>query len=201
MAALHTEQLQYLLAHLVQRVGKVDILGVFPGDCLPSAKLLRARSRDVCFITNTDPLNSPGAHWLAFYYRAPYRTLEYFDSFGFPLNFYKLVAKSVSGPGIKIRCANTNVLQAFDSSACGYYCVLFSRLRAAYCEDVDDTNVAVERIRKLASESSNRDKKVVDLVHKLMHQESCTSLPRQSQFTRQSQTCCSFRLNFKLKNK
>ena len=62
MAALHTEQLEYLLVHLVQRLGYVDILGVFPADLLPTVALLRVRSRDVIFIANTDPHNRPGFH-------------------------------------------------------------------------------------------------------------------------------------------
>ena len=95
MAALHTEQLEYLLTHLVQQVGNVDTLGVFPAYHLPSTALLRSRSRDVCFIANTDPHNRPGSHWLAFYYRARFRTLEYFDSYGFPLEAYRKVCSSL----------------------------------------------------------------------------------------------------------
>lgn len=201
MAALHTEQLQYLLTHLVQHIGQVDTLGAFPADCLPTAKLLRSRSRDVCFIANTDPHSSPGAHWLAFYYRARYRTLEYFDSYGIPLALYKTVAKSLSGPGINVRCANTQQLQALDSSVCGYYCVLFLRLCAVACEDLNGAKVSVEKIRKLSSECTKRDVKVVERMHKLMHQESCTNLPKQTQFVRQTQSCCAYNLKLKRKNK
>ena len=198
--ALHTEQLQYMLTHLVQDVGKVDTLGVFPADCIPSAKVLRVRSRDVCFIANTDPHGSPGAHWLAFYYRARYRTLEYFDSYGLPLSLYKTVAKSFTDNSISIRSTNTVQLQALDSSVCGFYCVLFLRLCASYSDDLEGAKKAVEKIRKLSSESCRRDGKVVERLHKVLHEHSCV-LPKPSSFTRQTQACCSYNVKLKRKTK
>jgi uncharacterized protein YoaH (UPF0181 family) len=68
-----------------------------------------------------------------------------------------------------------------------------------FCEEVEGGKVAVERIRKLSSECVKRDKVVVERVHKLMHQGSCKSLPKQAQFTRQSQVCCTYNANAKLK--
>lgn len=191
MAALHTEQLEYLLVHLVQRLGYVDILGVFPADLLPTVALLRVRSRDVCFIANTDPHNRPGSHWLAFYYRARFRTLEYFDPYGFPLNTYKKVYSSFKSNLITVTSVNSHILQALDSTACGYYCVLFLRLRATYHMNAEGYKEAVLAVKRLSSIANSRDKKVVDRVHRLMHSNSC-KLPTDVSFTRQSQCCIAY---------
>jgi len=188
MAALHTEQLDYLLTHLVQRLGYVDTLGVFPADLLPSMATLCTRSRDVCFIANTDPHNRPGSHWLAFYYRARYRILEYFDSYGLPLTMYAKLCSVLKSNTIVVKSVNSDILQALDSSACGYYCVLFLRLRAAYHTDFDGAKEAVLVLKKLGSSGVARDKKLVNRVHKLMHEHSC-KLPSDVSFTRHTQLC------------
>lgn len=186
MASLHTEQLDYLLAHLAQVTGKVDYLGVFSADCVPSVALLASRSRDACFVSNTDPLGKPGSHWLAFFYYASYRVLEYFDSYGLSLHAYNNVARNYYGRNLAVHQVNFATLQSFLSTACGYYCVLFLRLRTMY-----DAASSVQCINKLGESSRSRDSAVVKTVHKLMHANLCTALPSSSCFAAQSQSCCS----------
>lgn len=186
MAALHTEQLEYLLEHLAQVTGEVDYLGVFPADQVPSIALLLSRSRDVCFVSNTDPLGKPGSHWLAFFYYASYRVLQYFDSYGQPLHTYNDVARYYCGRNLAIHQVNFDKLQSFLSTACGYYCVLFLRLRTAY-----DASSSVQCIKKLGENCAKRDSAVVKTVHRLMHANSCITLPSSACFAAQSQSCCS----------
>jgi hypothetical protein len=63
MAALSTEQLEYLLTRVVQAHAlHVDVLGVFPADCFPFVRLHRRTARDACFVMNVDPHDKPGKH-------------------------------------------------------------------------------------------------------------------------------------------
>ncbi len=134
MTALHTEQLDYLGRHLALVPNHVDFIGVFPADCMP-LQVLRARSRDTCFIVNTDRRSLPGKHWLAFYYNSRDRSLDYFDSFGLPLSFYRFVSSNFGGGGLNLKLNTVNrrgMLQSVSSAACGYYCVLYLHLASRF---------------------------------------------------------------------
>jgi hypothetical protein len=189
MAALHTEQLEFLLTHLAQRHGsknRVISLSVFPADCIPSIRDAQQRAYDACFIVNTDPHDQPGKHWLAFYYDSAKRVLEYFDSFGFPLKQHSIVNSNLSGRNLKIVTVNVHGrLQAIDSSTCGYYCVLYLHWRMLF----DNSKSSISRLVKLADSTSLRDVAVVKVMHKLMHEHKCSKLP--NMFTRFSQSSCS----------
>ena len=185
-SGLHTEQLDFLLNHLATRYAADNIvisLGVFPADCIPS---LKAVKHDACFIVNTDPNGDPGKHWLAFYYDLDNRTLEYFDSFAFQLKKHKYVHSTLSIRKLEILPVNnTDNLQSFNSSVCGFYCILYLHWRMRF----NDSFLAITKIRKLSNIDELRDVEVVNAVHKIMHEHKCSILP--NVFTRLSQTSCS----------
>jgi hypothetical protein len=182
---LHTEQLEFLLTHLVQQHAadrKVSSLGVFPADCIPS---LKAVNHNACFIVNTDPNGEPGKHWLAFFYDFDNRTLEYFDSFALKLNKHKYVHSTLSSRKLDILPVNNTVnLQSFNSSVCGFYCILYLHWRTRF----NDSYLSITKIRKLSNIDELRDLEVVDTVHKIMHKHNCPILPKT--FTRLSQSSC-----------
>ena len=184
MAALHTEQLEFLLSNLVQLPARTEVAGVFPADLPPPKRRLNAR--DVCFILNTDPRGAPGAHWLAFYYDAAKQQLEYFDSFGLPLSFFRTVAQFLASRKLRIIPANTHgMLQAIDTTACGYYCVLYLHYRARFGSSIG----AASKIARLARTQNTRDAAVVRTVHTLMHKHHCMNMPSVTACTRNSQQC------------
>jgi Adenovirus endoprotease len=188
MAALHTEQLEYLLTHLATRLSAtnpVDSLGVFPANCIPSLHTAQQRCRDVCFIVNTDPHDKPGAHWLAFYYDCTRRTLEYFDSYGLNIKQYRSVYSTIESRNLPIVSVNDRgFLQDVNSTACGYYCVVFLNWRIRF----KSGDYAKRKLERLGDTPHKRDVAVVKCMHKLMHSVRCVELPRT--FTRLSQQCC-----------
>jgi len=197
MAALHTEQLEFLLTHLAQRhktENRVISLSVFPANCIPSIQDAQKHAYDVCFIVNTDPHDQPGKHWLAFYYDSKKRVLEYFDSFGFPLKLYGTIKSNLSGRNLKIVAVNSrNCLQAVDSSVCGYYCVLYLHWRML----LKNSESVISKFKNLANSPPERDKKAVNRLHVLMHEHKCSKLP--NVFTRLSQSPCPLSLTLKKK--
>jgi len=196
MAALHTEQLEFLLTHLAQRhktENRVISLSVFPANCIPSIQDAQKRAYDVCFIVNTDPHDQPGKHWLAFYYDSKKRVLEYFDSFGFPLKHHSVVNSNLVGRNLKIVAVNVHGnMQSPNSSACGYYCILYLHYRMRF----DSSRSSISKLIKLANSTPQRDVTVVKVLHELMHEHKCFSLP--NVFTRLSQTSCPFQKKGKL---
>lgn len=96
--------------------GKKNFGGVYPINQLPL--IIRKPSN---FIVNLDPSYKGGSHWVAIYFGKNYAI--YFDSFGrCPpeneiLTFIKRNCKRYDFSKIKY--------QGNDSTACGYFCVLF----------------------------------------------------------------------------
>jgi len=182
--ALHTEQLEYLLTHLVHTPRRVHALGVFPADLAPVAALCDANGVDRCMIVNTDPAARPGQHWLAFYYDAKRRQLEYFDPFGMPLRYYVDVFRSFqscSGRSTPVEVVKGSPLQSFDSTVCGFYCLVYLHYRA-------QTNKPMIKLRPHML-TQTRDDWVVDKLHKLTHSHKCRACPTASQCTMLSQRC------------
>lgn len=187
MAALRTEQLDYLIRHLAMRVGHVNALGAFAGDCMPR---IGCSGGDECFIINTDPRDRPGQHWLAFYYCAREGVLEYFDSFGMSLSSYPVVLHSVKRRNIRTQVVNDTMLQSPYTTACGYFCILYLYRRVWYSDCGKDA--VLWMFTKLAGRRSNSvrlDESVVFNVHRLIHQYHCANMPCSDNCTRFSQTC------------
>ena len=97
--------------------------GVFASDTLPH----NIHQKPSLIIVNTDPISKPGAHWQAIYIGCDGRG-EHFCSYGlgpFVPNIRKFMDRQC-----KIWTKNTTDLQAFDSSVCGQYCVLYLLYKA-----------------------------------------------------------------------
>jgi hypothetical protein len=81
------------------------------------------------YIVNLADSDNSGTHWTALFIKNDIAV--YFDSYGLaPPNQVKLFCKS------KKLIYNTDTIQSFDSTACGYYCILFiyhfNRLNKTY---------------------------------------------------------------------
>ena len=100
-----------------------NFLGVFAANENP---LILIKSFPCCFIMNSEPLHTDG-HWLAFYLLSP-RRLEFFDSLGFPLSHYSLLARYFTHFTSSIH--SSSVLQSTKSPLCGEYCIAFLHLRS-----------------------------------------------------------------------
>lgn len=186
MAALSTEQVEYLLTHLSQQPAqRVAAIGVFAADCFPAKRRVVLHDTDTCFIMNSDPRHLPGAHWLAFYYDHASRKLEYFDSFGLPLASFRFVRRSLSQHNLSVAPANVHgMLQSPDTTACGYYCILFIYYRVLFGSTASALAMLCDIVNK---DTSGRDVRAVEAMHRLMHQHRCDQLP--SVRTRFSQDC------------
>jgi hypothetical protein len=112
--------------------------GVFPRDKLPHLDTYHSS-----FIVNTHPSTYPGEHWLAFYFDKS-KHCEFFDSFGFSLEFYGF-KKYITRYSTSNR-SNLMQIQDIDSIACGYYCIYFILLKSR--------GFSLEHISRLFSESN-----------------------------------------------
>jgi hypothetical protein len=87
--------------------------GVYSVDTLPENPRL--------LISNTDPSNMPGTHWIAIYVDSDGRG-EYFDSFGRkPTGVFE----DYMNDNCKDWIYNTRQLQSINSSYCGFYCCVY----------------------------------------------------------------------------
>ena len=89
----------------------VEIIGIYAKDRLP------AELKKGFYIINLNNHNEEGSHWTAFYYNSPNYSI-YFDAFGFP-------APTIIENRIKPYIFNDRDIQAFNSTACGYFCIAF----------------------------------------------------------------------------
>jgi hypothetical protein len=173
MTALFTDELERLLAQAVS--GRMKMLGVFSADVLPIVNEIRSCSSSTisnscCFAVNTDPSHRPGKHWVLF---IGCRTssananesfhLEYFDSYGMPMELYRDLYDSCLHKGLLplIKQYNTVMLQDVKTSVCGHYCVLFANLRATGRSFA----AAVRNLSSCAASTLDRDNFVVRRVY------------------------------------
>jgi len=165
------------------RVGSTSCsyLGVWPADHLPNASTLcngsvtkrRCCYGMKCFIANTDPARSSGQHWVAFvsYAKRPY-VVEYFDSYGYPISYYKHLAAGCKQAGYlddayTIVSVNARTLQHAQSVVCGHYCLLFLYLCARVASSVSNKVSAMQFLVMLTNPPSNGSDKAArdELVH------------------------------------
>jgi len=99
-----------------------NFLGVFASDTLP-----HNIPKPALIIVNTDPITKPGAHWQAIYIGCDGRG-EHFCSYG--LGPYVPKIRQFMDRQCKQWIKNTIDLQAFDSSVCGQYCVMYLLFKA-----------------------------------------------------------------------
>jgi hypothetical protein len=125
-------------------------LGTFSRDTLPK-KII---SKPSGLIANTDTSNKPGEHWVAMIFNED-GSGEYFDSYGLPpfySEFYSFMDENCPlGWGY-----NRIILQCLTCITCGYYCVIYIKLRSigySFCDYISlfkyDKNANDSIIKKL----------------------------------------------------
>lgn len=111
-----------LYENVIEKILKKDektkkiYLGTYARDELPTNF-----NFPCCFILNTEPRESEGGHWLAFYYNSR-GFCHFFDSFGNNPEYFNL--KSFIQNSSNYWTWNKNRLQG-SSVYCGYYCILY----------------------------------------------------------------------------
>ena len=127
---MDTRQLDEILRCNEDTAG--TFVGVYALDELASVASVRIRQRDRWFLVcNCCPSSQRGRHWVAIFYERG--EVEFFDSFGLPPIAYDQALLAFLHSLTTQRCDVTynNVpLQAFDSDACGHYCVLYGAARS-----------------------------------------------------------------------
>lgn len=93
---------------------------VFASDQLPNFI-----SRPCAIVANTDPSNKPGQHWCAFYIDKNGYGF-YFNSFGLPPTGYHLKFIQKNSKSWRY---NSTILQDFNSTVCGHYCLVYLYLK------------------------------------------------------------------------
>lgn len=120
--------------------------GIYAADRLP--QMPHSTEKPVGFVANTDNHDSPGQHWVAFYFPVKGPS-EYFDSYGLPpwkSQFLKFLGMNY----IK----NNYALQSSKSDVCGQYCIMYLMLRA--------NNYTQNEILSLFSTNTQQNDAVVD---------------------------------------
>lgn len=93
-------------------------LGTFACDTIPEVP-----SSNTCFISNTDPSEKPGQHWVAFFTNV-LGVVFYFDPFGIPpmvINHLEFCKQSSD----EVLHYNSKQLQSVRSNTCGAHCINF----------------------------------------------------------------------------
>lgn len=104
--------------------GIPGFLGVVSRDQIPKLPVDRLFS----LVVNMDDSKGPGTHWVALYHAKGSKYLDYFDSFGAPPPLE--ITNPKGGRSLDILTSD-GILQALQSSSCGYYCIDFIRSRNA----------------------------------------------------------------------
>ena len=115
---MNTAEIECILRRALEPF-EVQFADVFAADTVPNV-----REFPSCYVVNSDPASKPGEHWVACYAKSE-DDAEFFDSYGAPVGAY---------PQVRIPNTITNhndiSLQAFDSNACGHFCIFYLIRRA-----------------------------------------------------------------------
>ena len=104
------------------------------------------------FVWNTDLYSGGGVHWVCAYVSDTHK-VEFFDSFGQPLQFYGWnILKEVQ--------YNEKPLQSSDSEVCGMYCLFYLYFR---CRGLSMDSI----IANFGENTRINDKYVLDFFHLL----------------------------------
>ena len=110
---MDNSQIDYILNASLKNTGTL-YLGTYAADQVPA----RSPFYPCCLITNTDPSDLPGMHWVAIYYPNP-NEIEFFDSCGNPPTAFNFTIRNTF-----VRY-NPYEIQSLDSTSCGHYCIYF----------------------------------------------------------------------------
>jgi len=124
-------QLRYILLKSVPNL----FIGVYASDQIKFVK-----HESFAIIVNSSKSINPGVHWTAFY-KAQNSDLEFWDSFGLPINYYGLDFIDFVKTHGQILVSSTIQVQSNFSDVCGHYCVywLLARISGLNFENILDT--------------------------------------------------------------
>lgn len=101
-------------------------------------QLINIKSSDFAVVCNNEYSYQNGQHWLAFFKTKKQKYIDFFDSFGLPIEFYGFEFVSfVNEHGGLVRY-NNHQLQSNLSNYCGMYCLYFLFQRYA---DISFVNI------------------------------------------------------------
>lgn len=164
------------LLHVIQvdPKSRTKFCGVYAADTLPNV----IHHYPCGLIVNTDPISEQGSHWLAMYF--PSNDVgEFFDSYGYPPEFYKKNFKMFLNSHTKTWTYNPRCLQSLNSSTCGQFCLYFimNRNRGKTLQSI---------VRSFSNDRSLNDHRVSVFVGRhLIHYKKKTS-HRQISMSRRS---------------
>ncbi len=123
--------------------------GVFSADTLPPIK--HDEIYPCSFISNTDPSDKPGQHWVAYYFESKDKLPEYFCSFGLP----PLIQDLINFIPTQIFKFSNKCLQNMTSAYCGYYAIYYILFR---CH-----NFSYDSILKHFTKNTKMNDKYIDI--------------------------------------
>ena len=100
-----------------------NVLGVFAADEIQLLTLQPSTG----IIVNTDPVNKPGKHWVAFFLNQN-KTLECFDSYGQSPSTYSVFLRKFIQK-FQSTIINHKRAQSSDTNVCGQYCLFYMMCR------------------------------------------------------------------------
>lgn len=119
---MNTSQLECVIR--CDEVLSTHVLGVFAADHIPK----QWNKYPFGFIVNTDVHSLPGEHWCAVCSKTPGR-IGFFDSYGRPPRDNSiLITQWINQNASNIKYNNVQ-LQGYNSTVCGFYCILFLHQR------------------------------------------------------------------------
>lgn len=123
------------------------------------------------FVVNTDAGNRPGEHWLAINIDGETGRVEWFDSYGFPPDFYgdEFVRFIDTIVGKQAVWVNKFMLQSLTSNVCGEYAIAYVFLRSL---GMTPNNI-VDMFS--ARNPLENDRTVVDILRKLANSHTLSA--------------------------
>ena len=100
------------IEEILDKMKVYDFNGIYARDELTKDEMEKG-----FYIFNLDDTEGVGTHWVAVYYDNVFPSI-YFDSYGFP-------APTIIENRIKPYIFSDRDVQAFNSTACGYFCIAF----------------------------------------------------------------------------
>lgn len=147
-----------LLEALLRRLAGSKFCGVYAENTLPR----RLKTYPCGFVVNTDPKSRPGQHWVAFYFSSPEKG-EFFDSYGYPPEFYSPHFTRLLNRNSKRWTFNPTPLQSAKTAVCGEYCVYYLVHRT---RGVSMTSI----VNRFSKNRISNDHQVYEFVLRLMRQ-------------------------------
>lgn len=99
--------------------------GVYASDTLP----VHVGRFPSAYVSNTDPINDEGSHWVAFWFQSPTES-EFYDSFGkLPEDYSTQLREFIDRNALTCLYNNIQVQPRFTST-CGYHVLFYLYYRA-----------------------------------------------------------------------